>query len=176
MKMKAAFKYFINDIKHGENVDIYITLFLSLILAILGIVGALPTAILSAGILATLSVLAYSTLATRRTLSDFSHNLSSLFPAEDNPLKSRSSYGSFKDFIDTANTVWLFGPSLVNVLPPNNKLLFEKVRNGGEMRILLFNPESIRLSIIAQQVKARPDRLKMDILTVRLNLDTIARF
>ena len=125
--MKAAFKYFINDIKRGENVDIYITLFLSLIFALLGIIGTIQVTILSAGILATLSIHAYSTLSTRRILSDFSQNITSLQPVTDIPIKDRSAYGSFRTYIEGVSTIWLLGPSLVNVWTPNNDLLLEPV-------------------------------------------------
>jgi hypothetical protein len=56
--MKTPLKHFLRDIRHGENIDIYITLALSLILAVLGVIGTIQAAILTAGVLATLGVLA----------------------------------------------------------------------------------------------------------------------
>src|SRR5690348_2697349 len=92
--LKAAFKYFINDIKRGENIDVYIILVLSLIFTILSVIGIIQVTILAAGILATLSIQAYSMLATRRILVDFSQNLTTVQPGENIPFKNRNSYGS----------------------------------------------------------------------------------
>jgi len=165
--MKAALKYLINDIKQGENIDIYITLFLSLTLAILGVIGIIQASILSAGILATLSILTYSTLTTRRAVNDFSHVITSLQLqlVADIGLKDRDAFGPLKERMAGVSTVWLLGPSLVNIWPPNDHIFFEKVRNGGEIRLLISNPESSHLSILADQLKRHSDSLKADIKT-----------
>lgn len=161
--MRAALKHLMNDIKQGENIDIYITLFLSVALAIFGVFGVFQATILSAGILATLSILTYTTLTTRRTLNDVSQTITSLQSVADIGLKDRETLDPFKKRITGVNTVWLLGPSLVNVLSPNDYLFKEKIRNGGEIQVLIFNPESLHLPIIAEQVGRRPDSVKMDI-------------
>lgn len=167
--MRAALKHLMNDIKLGENIDIYITLFLSVALAILGVFGVIQTTILSAGILATLSVLTYTMLTTRRLMHDVSQTITSLQSVADIGLKDREALSPLKERMAGVNTIWLLGPSLVNLWPPNDHFFFEKVRNGGEIRLLISNPESLHLPIIAEQVRRRPDSLKMDI---RKTLDT----
>lgn len=162
--MKKIIERFVNDIKLGENIDLYITLSLSLVLAIFGAIGVIQVSILSAGILATLSTHAYSMLATRRTLIDFSEDFASLRSTENVPFKSRRGYKPFRDLIADTSTLWLFGPSLINVWPPHQDLLLKKVRSGGELRIMVFNPMSVRLPILAEQIGRSPESLKIDII------------
>lgn len=163
--MKTPLKHFLRDIRYGENIDIYITLALSLILAVLGVVGTIQVAILTAGILATLGVLAYSVLATRRILGELSQALASFYPAEIVPLKDRSAFGAFRDELQKVSTVWLQGPSLVGMLAANKDLFREILRKGGEIHVLTLNPSSSRLSILAEHLGARPSKLKSEINT-----------
>lgn len=164
LHVKRLFKRLVQDVKAGENIDVYIIFLLSLVLAVLGVVGVIQATILSAGILATLSILAYSTLAIRHTLIDFKENLNTFYSGETVPFKSRRGNKPFRELIESTHTLWLYGQSLLSLWPPHADLLLEKVNKGGELRILVFNPESARLPIVAEQVRRSPESLKSDIL------------
>jgi hypothetical protein len=138
--MKALWKHFLGDIKRGENLDIYIIFILAAVAAVLGLIGAIPLAILSTVILATLGVLAYSTLATSRLLSELSQVITLHVPQARTPLLDRSEYGSFRDSLNGVSTIWLYSPSLVVMLATYKEDLREKIRHGGEVRALIFNP------------------------------------
>ena len=64
--IKLAFK----ELKNGENLDLYVTITISITVAILGVIGVTKFEILSAAMLAVLGLLANSLLTSRRTMSD----------------------------------------------------------------------------------------------------------
>src|SRR5260370_14825619 len=163
--MKTALKHFLSDIKRGENIDIYISLILALILAVLGVVGTIQLAILAAGILATLGILAYSMLATRRTLSELSQTITLLEPATKVLLKDRSTLRSFREDIERVSTIWSCGPTLMVMWGANRDIFREMVQKGGNMRGLIFNQASNRLPILAELLGVSPDKLKVEIAT-----------
>lgn len=157
--MKKAFKHLF------DNFDIYITLCLAVIFAVLGLIGVVPVAILFAGILATLSSIAYSMLATRRTLDKLLQNLASFDSATAVPLKDRSAFGSFRDSLQNVGTIWLCGTTLVVMLSTHRDLFREKLQKGGELRVLIFNPLSSYLPIMAEQTGVRKGKLEVEIKT-----------
>ena len=59
-----------NDIRSGQNLDIYLTLLVSLTVMILGVVGIVDQGIISSAILACLAVVAGSLLNNRRAFSN----------------------------------------------------------------------------------------------------------
>lgn len=173
--MRTALKHFLSDIRRGENIDIYIIFILAAIVAVLGVIGTIPLAILSAGILATLGVLAYSTLATRRLLSELSRAIASQYSQASTPLKDRSAYGSFRDSLDGVSTIWLCGPSLVVMLATYKDYFRAKMRHGGEMRVLIFNPSSKNLPILAENLGVRPSKIEAEIKTTIENCSDLVR-
>jgi hypothetical protein len=54
-----------NDIQHGQNLDIYITALVSLVIAVFGVVGIASQNLISAAILAVLALLLSSLLISR---------------------------------------------------------------------------------------------------------------
>lgn len=161
--MKKAFR------RLFENIDVYITLSLAVIFAVLGFIGTIPVAVLLAGILATLSILAYSMLATRRILGTLSQSLASLYPTASVLLKDRTSFGSFQESLNSVNTIWLYGPSLVVMWATHKDAFRKNVQAGGKIRVLIFNVSSKNLSIQAEQLGVDPDKLAAEIRATRAN-------
>jgi hypothetical protein len=161
--MKKWLKTITGDIKRGENIDVYIMFFAALAFALLGFIGKISSDILSAGILGTLGVLAISTLTTRHTIQELSAALRNFRQSGGACLEDRSAFIPFRDFISDKQTVWMFGPSLIGVFPPNSDFLQDKIRSGSEIRLLLFNPESQYAPNLAAILGVRPQRLVTDI-------------
>ncbi len=65
--MDKFLKNTINDLRQGENLDIYITVIIGIILAILGLLDVIEFNLLAAGILMTISSIAGSLLSVRRS-------------------------------------------------------------------------------------------------------------
>src|SRR5258708_40077144 len=64
--MKTFLQSLYNDFRAGKNVDIYVSLVVGIILTILGIFSIVSFTILATGILATLTLLLFSTPNNRR--------------------------------------------------------------------------------------------------------------
>lgn len=161
--MIAIWEHFLSDIKHGENIDVYIIITLAVVVAILSLIGAIPLGILSTAILATLGVLAYSTLATRRLLSELSKSIALHVPQARTPLLDRGAFGSFRDSLNGVSTICLYGPSLHIMLSSHKEEFREKIRHGGDVRVLIFNPSSTNLAILADNLGVRQREIKSDI-------------
>jgi len=161
--MKKLFQAISNDIKRGENIDAYLMFTLAILFGVLGVVGEIESDILSASILATLGVLAINTLTTRHTIGELSATLKTMRQSTGACLQDRNTFGPFKDLITHKQTIWMFGPSLIGVFPPNSDFLQDKIKNGSEIRLLLFNPESVYTPNLAACLGVRPQRLVADI-------------
>jgi len=63
-------KRILDDIKHGENIDLYVTVILAIIISILNAIGLANSALLSSISLAILALLASAILGNRHRLDD----------------------------------------------------------------------------------------------------------
>jgi hypothetical protein len=163
--MRMALERFLTEIKNGENLDLYITMALSIILAVLGVIGLVPFQILASAILTTLALVVYSTLVARRASNEITQLLSLPHPAQgaDAFLKDRSTLGSFADRIRGTSTIWLCGPSLVNIVGTWSDHIFERVRKGGDLRILVVDPGTPYLNLLTEYLDVEPALIKADI-------------
>lgn len=63
--MSSPIRRIAADLRNGHNIDVYIAVSLSLVIAVLGVAGVVRVEIIQAATLATLSVFAVSVLASR---------------------------------------------------------------------------------------------------------------
>ena len=68
--MLNILKRIIDDIKQGENLDVYISVPLAIIIAVLGILNQVSFEIIGASILGTLALLSASLLSNRKASSE----------------------------------------------------------------------------------------------------------
>src|SRR5262249_8386795 len=61
--------------------------------------------------------------------------------------------------------LWLCGPTLLAIWGENRDYFREIVRKGGNMRVLIFNPVSARLPILAELFGVSASKLKTEIAT-----------
>ena len=66
--MLSFFKRIYQDVLEGQNLEVYLTLLVALVLLILDVFGLVSPNIVAAGTLATLALLAYSTLNNRQQM------------------------------------------------------------------------------------------------------------
>jgi hypothetical protein len=132
-----------SDIASGKNIESYAVAVLAIILAILGIIDdAVSDDLKLAAILAALSLLVFRSTAPDQGPVDL-----------DSILLDRQSFGAFRDFIRGGRTVWIYGPSAVNVLRGASEIKQEILDKGGSLRVLLQDPdESAGLAILHRQL------------------------
>lgn len=65
--------------------------------------------------------------------------------------------------MEKVSTIWLCGPTLIAIFGADRDYFREMVRKGGNMRVLIFNPVSSRLSILAELLGVSANKLKVEI-------------
>jgi hypothetical protein len=149
-----------NDIRHGENIELYAAITLALILAVLNLVGVTaPDKLISSLNLVVLGSLAYSLLKNRYHFEDLSNKLSSAFLSKG--FRDRSELHSFRDRGQFATEVVIVGVSLISAVRPHLDYFEGKMRAGCKLRFLLLDPESP--SVVAWNLMSKISSAKQDI-------------
>jgi hypothetical protein len=132
-----------SDVASGKNIESYVVGILAIILAVLGVIDdAVSDDLKLAAILAALSLLVFRSTAPDKQPVDL-----------DSILLDRQSFGAFRDFIRGGRTLWIYGPSAVNVLRGAAEIKQEILDKGGNVRVLLQDPdESAGLAILHRQL------------------------
>lgn len=137
------------DLKQGENIDLYLTLAIALLLAGLNLFG-IGQSMLGSITLAVLALLAFSSLVNRRKLEETveklgrdQHVLLERFPPER------------EEHIKAAKELWLIGLTLNKTISTYYPILLENLKQGDRVRVLIVNPKSKYVDIIAKRKFSR---------------------
>jgi len=139
----GTLKRIVKDIAAGKNVESYAIAAVAFGLAILGLIeDVLTTNVKLAAILAALGLLVFKTTEPEEKPVDL-----------DLVLRDRQSYGSFRSFIRGGRVMWVYGPSAVNVLRNAADIKQEILDKGGQVFILLQDPQNdSSMQILRQQL------------------------
>lgn len=126
------------DVKHGENIDLYLTIIIAIIVTVLNILGITPPSTVATITLAVLSLLAISSLGNRyrleRILEEGYQSLDSIllkkFPA------------TLESDIEASKSLWIVGSNLGSTIPTLYSVLENKLKRGDTVRILVIEPNS----------------------------------
>lgn len=126
------------DIRHGENIDLYLTIIAAFGVSVLNIFGLAPAALIPPLTLAVLGVLTISTLVIRqhqkKLYDKLNKTLDSVF------LKERPV--SYAGDIHSAKELWLIGVTLSRDIKTVHSLFRRKLQDGHVIKVLLVHPES----------------------------------
>lgn len=163
--LSRFFKRVLADVTAGRNIEAYVVTALAVVLAVIGVVDdVVPDSLKFAAILAALALLVFRTTTPENRLVDL-----------DAVLLDRQSYGPFREFIQGAQTLWVYGPSAVNVLRSAPDIRRELLDRGGTLRVLIQDPDSpLGMDVLAQQLDKFYD-LADDIKTALRTLDNMQR-
>jgi hypothetical protein len=132
------------DISEGRNVESYVVTAVALVLAVAGLVDdAVPDSMKLAVILAALALLVFQTTKPEDKTVDL-----------DMVLKDRQSFTSFREFIRGGKELWVYGPSVANVLRNDPDIQREILDRGGRVRVLMQHPDSPVMDIMPRQYKS----------------------
>jgi hypothetical protein len=151
--MIEAIKRVWTDIKQGENIDLYLTLFVALALAGLNLFG-IGQSMIGSITLAVLALLAFSSLVNRRKLEETIDKLS-----RDQDILLAHFPPNREDDMKGAKELWLIGLILNKTINNHYSLLHEKLNRGDHIRILIVNPNSPYGGLISRR-KFSPDTLE----------------
>jgi hypothetical protein len=159
------FKRVLKDITAGRNIDAYVVTAVAVTLAVIGVVDdVVPDSLKFAAILAALALLVLNTTAPETQVVDL-----------DAVLLDRQSYGQLREFIQGAQTLWVYGPSAVNVLRSASDIRREVLDRGGTLRVLIQNPDSpLGMDVLVRQLDKYFD-LADDIKSALRTLDNMHR-
>ncbi len=145
--MFKILKQVLDDIRQGENIDLYLIVVIALPLVVLNLLGiALPTS--QPVILGVLTLLAVSTLANRRKLETVVQKINQSI--DDVLLKEFPD--SWKRDFETANEVWLIGISLARTITTYYPLMQDKLKAGAKIKVLIVSPVGLSHEILTQRV------------------------
>lgn len=133
------------DIQRGENIDLYVTVILAIVLAILSIINIVPSDWITPLNLTVLALLSFVILGNRykietilEKVTERKETLSKSFPDE----QLRNSILKSKEML-------IMSADLNITILRNYPTFIEKLQKGNTIRVLLINPESAACDMAA---------------------------
>jgi hypothetical protein len=141
-----------DDVKKGENIDLYVTVVVAFGLVLLDLIGFAPQNWLSSIILAVLGLIAISTLGNRYRLEELSHKLT-----QSNELFLDEFPARLKDDFEAGTEVWLVGVTLARTVKTYYVAMERKIRKGHIIKVLLVHPEGPPIEMAETRIYGRMD-------------------
>ncbi|MEM7536803.1 MAG: hypothetical protein AAF639_31780 [Chloroflexota bacterium] len=146
------------DVRQGENIDLYLTVFVAILLVILNLLGVAPDSMLTPLTLAVLGLLAVTMLGNRY---QFEHLVNRL-TEQSTSFFSTDVADSFDTDLQNASEIWMVGVSLSRTIKSHYGLLETLLKRGVHVRVLLIDPESHESIAIATQREYHDRRFSQD--------------
>jgi hypothetical protein len=135
------------DVRQGENIDLYVTVCVAIILAVLNATGLGGQAWVAPLTLAVLGLLAVATLGNRykveRVLDELARGTEEFFQEGYPP--------SFGEHIEHAEELWIQGVTLSRTILTHYALFERKLRHGNRIRVLVVRPGGAGAEMIAMR-------------------------
>ncbi len=122
----------LDEIRRGENIDLYIATPLALLVAVLGVFGVTSPELISALTLVILSLLANSLLTSRHEVKDLSRQLTQ---SSSSVLLKDWIDSDFQKDLEAAQELWLVGVSLTTIIRIHYSEIERKVRAGCSVKV-----------------------------------------
>ena len=170
-------KRFISDIKNGENIDLYLTIVISLLIITLDIFGIVKFDVILSAVLAVLALLSFGTLLTRLTLNNINDSLNKfdVKKGAEDFLKTRDAFIPFNERISGAQNVYIQGLSAHSLLSSWTGYIKEKLQNQrANIQILILNPDSPVIESAAKNLDVPPSQLINEINSTLMKIQRIS--
>lgn len=142
-----------NDLRKGENIDLYLTIAAAVALVVLNLAGVAPATLVAPLTLAVLALLAVTSLGNR-------YRMDELLAQREQSLDDffREDFAdSYKTDMETAEELWLVGVSLHRTVTGNYALFERKLQQGHQLRVLLVHPDGAGLEMAVARGYTRRD-------------------
>ncbi len=162
-------KLLLNDIKSGENIDLYATVILSFGLVVLGLIGVSTTSWIPSLTLTVLGLLAISNLVNRHRMDELlkksSESTETVFL--DEFTSEQQNFG-----LSNATELWLVGIALTQTIRKQYSTIESLLKKGSTVKVLLVHPEGSALEIAATRSyrQASSENTKNEILATIADL------
>lgn len=157
-----SFNKFWEEIRRGENIDLYLTVFAAIILVLLNLTGFASQSLVAPLTLAVLGLLAVSNLGNRHQIQSLIERLS--HPAET--FFAHEFPENFGNDIEEATELWLVGVTLTITVRNYYHALEKVLTRGNNIKVLLVHPEDsiIEVSEMRSYARSSVARARQEIL------------
>ena len=166
--MMRALERFWKDIRRGENIDLYVTVAVAIVLAMLNVIGIAPQTWVAPLILAVLALFAIATLMNRHKLETLLQTI--------NQASGKLLLGSYpadlESDVERAKELWIVGVSLYATTMKYYSSLEKKLKEGCSIKILLVNPDGPAIQMAATR-KYGPVNVEDERTRVRTSLQRL---
>ncbi|NJN91443.1 MAG: hypothetical protein HC878_14465 [Leptolyngbyaceae cyanobacterium SL_5_14] len=142
------------DIRRGENIDLYVAVPLAIVIAVLGILGITSSQLISSITLVILGLLATSLLTSRYAVKELSQKLTQ---TADTTFFKEWTESNFESDFESAADLWLVGVSLTTMIRMRYSLIERKLRAGHTVKALLINPDGLAVEMAEMRNYGRPN-------------------
>ena len=162
------------DIRKGENLDLYLTVLVAVLLSILNIIGSPQPAAMDSLSLVILALLTISMLGNRHRLEKILSG--SQIGIDDILVKDFSDdiQKEITDQMENSRDLLIVGTDLYGTLQQRYHLLEKRLNNYKKVRILLVDPDGIACKILAKR-RYRPITSEQYALQVRSSLEALTK-
>ena len=148
-KFIEAIRIVWGDIISGKNLDAYIAILFGVILTLLDIFDLTSTDVVGPGILLVLTFLVFGSLANRRAIRRFENSVSKITPQDDLFGTIEFPGETLGRILRESKSIGLLGISLYRMISLYYTDVQFALEQGGELKILLVNPESPAIEMVA---------------------------
>ena len=141
------------DIRRGENIDLYATVTVAIILAVLNTAGIAPPTWIAPLNLTVLALLAVATLGNRHRLEGI---LKQMTQGTGSVLLEQFPADTYRN-VEKSKELWLVGVTLSSTLEALYPVFESKLRRGDSIKVLLVDPDGAACAMAAMRHYARTD-------------------
>jgi hypothetical protein len=159
-----------NDVRRGENIDLYLTVVAAFGLGLLNLLGVAPQTLVTPITMAVLGLLAITSLGNRHHIEEQLRQFATLSPSL---LRGRSELPSFHKRGQSATEIVIVGVSAITATTPHLDFFEQKMKDGCKLRFLLLDHES-QASHLFNLISKVPD-VQADIEQTLKSLELLIR-
>lgn len=139
------------DIRSGENLDVYVTVIIAVLVAILSIFELVDQTIVLSTVLATLALVSVALLRNRHADDEIRTTLARIEVGEDTTEQRRIEYdlATVRDLVGSARKAYFWGLTFTRTIPALEFAFEQGLRTGLELKILILKPDSAAAELAA---------------------------
>jgi hypothetical protein len=138
------------DLSEGRNLEIYLTILISIVISILSVLNVVNTGIVATITLATLSLLALSTINNREQISVFQKQVETLSTSVDEKVLENIRASSFfvaeqpryDEKLEKAKKIDIAGATLTRTVTNHLGIFEHRLKEGAHIRLIIIDPQS----------------------------------
>jgi hypothetical protein len=146
-------KHIREDIRRGENIDLFVTVIVATGLVVLNLIGVAPQTWIAPLNLAILGLLAIAMLGNRYKVEEVLKNLNQ----ESSSLFQEKFSSELESNFEKSKELWLVGITLGRTIKTYYSLLERKLARGDHVRVLLVDPNGVGCEMAEMRVYGRPN-------------------